>query len=489
MSRIDIAEVHDFLSRLKNANEAARKQLNQLTRVIHDYESDGNLQGKAIEASKKYYIGAYLPLIQSMNEAMDISEEKIQQYLDDFANQVDSSYNCKIDAEGLYEVDQKIKKLKREYERIQEKLSIGTAILRQGELHTIQLRMFDAYEKENLLEKYIQFEQGHGNFFDSIGELIYYIKKTIEEIQNNVNFNVQTGTYNFDKVHLNVFKDLQKAMQNTADMEVQKELATIADMDKEGNITGVNWTALANLLRHPDKLTEEQIEAIRLLWAARGSIVNQREQDLFNLFSPIISPLLGFEYNESSDYYYTNEHSIQSYGGFMDFYDEAGAMLGMDLDTEVITFISGDNEYRVQLWKGSYGFGNAFGGELGIYYRDVDDAKTNPYHEGKEDSKFTWYKCVDEPYQWKSVSKIYNKKTGDKMLENDTRNYAENEDHFWNLAIKTKNGLSKEDLFMVEVIEIPDLNVRNDFVTALEKEKAVTNVVIEGNKVSFSWGN
>ncbi|MBC1533125.1 DUF4474 domain-containing protein [Listeria seeligeri] len=199
--------------------------------------------------------------------------------------------------------------------------------------------------------------------------------------------------------------------------------------------------------------------------------------------------LLGFEYNESSDYYYTNEHSIQSYGGFMDFYDEAGAMLGMDLDTEVITFISGDKEYQVKLWKGSYGFGNAFGGELGIYYRDVDDAKTNPYHEGKEDSKFTWYKCVDEPYQWKSVSKIYNKKTGDKMLENDTRNYAENEDHFWNLAIKTKNGLSKEDLFMVEVIEIPDLNVRNDLVTALEKEKAVTNVVIEGNKVSFSWGN
>ncbi|WP_099225261.1 T7SS effector LXG polymorphic toxin [Listeria costaricensis] len=491
MSRIDIAEVNDFLSRLKNANETARKQLSQLTKVIHDYESDGDLQGKAIDASKNYYVGAYLPLIQSIYEAMDMSEEKIQQYLIDFANQVDSSYNCKIDAEGLYEVDQKIKKLKREYERIQEELSIGTAMARQGELHTIQLRMFDAYEKENLLEKYIQFEQGHGNFFDGIGELVYHIQRSVDEIQNNVAFNVQTGTYNFDKVHVNVFKDLQKTMRNMAAKEVQKELAAIADMDKEGNITGVKWTELANLLRRPDQLTKEQIEAIKMLWAARGSIANQREQDLFNLFSPIISPLLGFEYNGSGDYYYTNEHSIQSYGGFMDFYDEAGVLLGMDLATDVITFISGGKEYRVQLWKGSYGFGNAYGGELGIYYRDAEDAKTNPYHEGKDDSKFIWYECADEPYQWKSVSKIFDKDTNTMLLRNDTRARAENGDHFWNLAIKTDptSGYNKNNIYMVEEVEIPDLTVRDDFVAALEKESSVTNISIEGNVVTFSWGN
>ncbi|MBC1733926.1 DUF4474 domain-containing protein [Listeria seeligeri] len=150
-----------------------------------------------------------------------------------------------------------------------------------------------------------------------------------------------------------------------------------------------------------------------------------------------------------------------------------------------------DKEYRVQLWKGSYGLETAYGGELGIYYRDVDDAKTNPYHEGKDDSKFIWYECADESYQWKSVSTIYDKKTNDKLISNDTREYAKNDDHFWNLAIKTDpmSGYEKDDLYMVEVIEIPDLNVRNDFVTALEKEKVVTNVVIEGNKVSFSWGN
>ena len=48
----------------------------------------------------------------------------------------------------------------------------------------------------------------------------------------------------------------------------------------------------------------------------------------------------------------------------MDFYDEAGALLGMDLDDEIVTFQYGNREYRIELWKGNYGFGNALAGNL-----------------------------------------------------------------------------------------------------------------------------
>ena len=74
-----------------------------------------------------------------------------------------------------------------------------------------------------------------------------------------------------------------------------------------------------------------------------------------------ITRLLGFDYiGTEKDYYITQKGSLQSKFGFMDFYDEAGALLGMDLDDEIVTFQYGNREYRIELWKGNYGFGNCF---------------------------------------------------------------------------------------------------------------------------------
>lgn len=51
----------------------------------------------------------------------------------------------------------------------------------------------------------------------------------------------------------------------------------------------------------------------------------------------------------------------------MDLYDAVGGLLGMDLYTEIVEFSTGEKSYRLQLWKGSYGQGQAYGGEIGCY--------------------------------------------------------------------------------------------------------------------------
>ena len=71
--------------------------------------------------------------------------------------------------------------------------------------------------------------------------------------------------------------------------------------------------------------------------------------------------------------------SIQQRNGFSDVTELGGPLLGMDLDTAVVVFEYEGYEYRLQVWDGSYGFGMAFGGEVGLYRRKVVPGATCPY--------------------------------------------------------------------------------------------------------------
>lgn len=196
-----------------------------------------------------------------------------------------------------------------------------------------------------------------------------------------------------------------------------------------------------------------------------------------------ITRLLGFDYiGTEKDYYITQKGSLQSKFGFMDFYDEAGALLGMDLDDEIVTFQYGNREYRIELWKGNYGFGNAFGGEFGIYYRDISDALANPYAEDSQQSRYTLYHCLNDEEQFRTVQLIYDKNDDDKpLLENDTSIYSENNgEHFWNLSIKTEKAYTKEELYSVHRFYIEDEGMLEAATDAF-KEKGIYCTIEENN--------
>ncbi|MDD3361695.1 MAG: DUF4474 domain-containing protein [Hespellia sp.] len=192
-----------------------------------------------------------------------------------------------------------------------------------------------------------------------------------------------------------------------------------------------------------------------------------------------ISDFLAFEYKgeEDGDYYYTNEtYGIQRCSGFMDLYDDLGVLLGMDLDTEIVTFKANGKEYRLQFWKGSYAFGGAYGGEIGLYSRSEILADLFPYNEGSVGSKLINYQCASGEDEIISTQTIYNV-DGNKLLEHSTKKNADNDDHFWNLAIKTDPGYSAEDLSIREVIE-----VKNDEVYEAMKDAIRSNPDLELNE-------
>ncbi|WP_410641591.1 DUF4474 domain-containing protein [Amycolatopsis sp. lyj-346] len=165
---------------------------------------------------------------------------------------------------------------------------------------------------------------------------------------------------------------------------------------------------------------------------------------------------LGFKYNEEGDFYTTGEHSAQSYFGWRDLYDKFGPYLGMHLDE---TGADGDNmeftdpktgkTYRLELWKGSYGAGDAFGGEVGFYTSD------SPNNDGH-------FNAAQGDDQIKVTQTIYDKGTGEVYFTNDGQG-ADGTDkkHFWNLAIRTDPDVQPEQLGQRATIEVRDADMRD----------------------------
>ncbi|EAG2027480.1 hypothetical protein BCR77_00110 [Listeria monocytogenes] len=244
MTRIDIAEVNHFSHELKIANQQAKTQITAIQNAIAAYLQDDSLSGEAISASKEYYAATYLPLSASIKQALHVSEESLRKYITDFHSQVDSSPSAKIDADGLYELDQKINRLENKLEHIQLELSSMTAVSRQGEINALQTQIFASYKKEQLLEKFLDFERGHSHFFQEISDLARAINRGVRDIQANISFNSQTGMYKVDKLSASNFERLvdlyasQKAIDDKVKaMEDIGMLPYIPEGNRAGYVT------------------------------------------------------------------------------------------------------------------------------------------------------------------------------------------------------------------------------------------------------------
>ncbi|HBM3907035.1 TPA: T7SS effector LXG polymorphic toxin [Listeria innocua] len=244
MTRIDIAEVNHFSHELKIANQQAKTQITAIQNAIIAYLQDDSLSGEAISASKGYYAATYLPLCASIKQALHVSEESLRKYITDFHSQVDSSPSAKIDAEGLYELDQKINRLENKLEHIQLELSSMTAVSRQGEINALQTQIFANYKKEQLLEKFLDFERAHSHFFQELSDLARAINRGVRDIQANISFNSQTGMYKVDKLNASNFERLvdlyasQKAIDDKVKaMEDIGMLPYIPEGNRAGYVT------------------------------------------------------------------------------------------------------------------------------------------------------------------------------------------------------------------------------------------------------------
>lgn len=208
MSRIDIGEIQTFAHQLHTANEAGRKSIKDIKKAVKNYTEDGSLKGKAVDASKNYYQMTYSPLCDAIIEAMNESEERLAQYIADFHAQVDGSADARIDADGLYELGKMIDRIEAKKEALAQRMNIGT----EGQMQSYRSQLSIAYKQENILEKYLAFEQSHGSFFDNLTDLVRGIQQTIRELQSNIQFNSKTGTYDMSKLNFTTVTRMQNAL-------------------------------------------------------------------------------------------------------------------------------------------------------------------------------------------------------------------------------------------------------------------------------------
>ncbi|EOV6587405.1 LXG domain-containing protein [Listeria monocytogenes] len=208
MSRIDIGEIQTFAYQLHTANEAGRKNIQDIKTAVKNYTEDGSLKGKAVDASKNYYQMTYFPLCDAIIEAMNESEERLAQYIADFHAQVDGSADARIDADGLYELGKMIDRIEAKKEALAQRMNTGT----EGQMQSYRSQLSIAYKQENILEKYLAFEQSHGSFFDNLTDLIQGIQQTIRELQSNIQFNSKTGTYDMSKLNFTTVTRMQNAL-------------------------------------------------------------------------------------------------------------------------------------------------------------------------------------------------------------------------------------------------------------------------------------
>ncbi|EAD7947133.1 hypothetical protein ACH14_02030 [Listeria monocytogenes] len=208
VSRIDIGEIQTFAHQLHTANETAIKSIKDIKTAVENYTEDGSLKGKAIDASKNYYQMTYFPLCDAIIEAMNESEERLTQYIADFHAQVDGSADAKIDADGLYELGKMIDRIEAKKEALAQRMNTGT----EGQMQSYRSQLSIAYKQENILEKYLAFEQSHGSFFDNLTDLVQGIQQTIRELQSNIQFNSKTGTYDMSKLNFTTVTRMQNAL-------------------------------------------------------------------------------------------------------------------------------------------------------------------------------------------------------------------------------------------------------------------------------------
>lgn len=238
MSRIDIGEIQTFAYQLHTANETGRKSIKDIKNAVKNYTEDSSLKGKAIDASKNYYQMTYVPLCDAIIEAMNESEERLAQYIADFHAQVDGSADARIDADGLYELGKMIDRIEAKKEALAQRMNTGT----EGQMQSYRSQLSIAYKQENILEKYLAFEQSHGSFFDNLTDLVQGIQQTIRELQSNIQFNSKTGTYDMSKLNFTTVT----RMQNALGKALKNNEATFNFDEYQKTYRGQMWVLMKN---------------------------------------------------------------------------------------------------------------------------------------------------------------------------------------------------------------------------------------------------
>lgn len=506
MVKMEISEVRTQTEAVKAYCQSLKEGADNLKLVTEGLVLELGIGGATGNSIKAYLSSMYPTLAKAMLLHAQSIEEANQAYVDGYVSlcgeksldsdvlekQIDG-YNTSIEHLATSKENQE-KWYNKQDLAMQQVIQFDYRETINGLAASIATNEAERAKIQAKLDKLLEFNGQSSSYFSSVSESANLMDEGLKLLGGDPSTGeIGTGSWNGKGFTLpagdwrsrvnDEWETREKKLQEVRNEETLKQYAKL---DKNGNITDIYLSELSKLLwkaKNPEELSLEETYTLLKIYQYMMN-VNTYEKFLFDNLSSLITPILGFTYNEADDYYYTGENSIQSYGGFMDMYDEAGGLFGMDLDTNIIYFEANGKEFRLQLWKGSYGFENAYGAEIGLYYKSSDGKELDTQLQSKIPG---WYACVEADDQLKMRNSIYDSNTKEKLIVNDTRNYAENGDHYWNLAIKTDKGYTKDDLYTISELEVPDKEMREAMYQSLKSNPEIASVFVEGDIVSFTW--
>ena len=203
--------------------------------------------------------------------------------------------------------------------------------------------------------------------------------------------------------------------------------------------------------------------------------------------------LLSYQYSYDYDYYYANDKTTwQGEFGFAMVYDFIAPYFGYAYDSVRVFFTYDNLDFMVQLWKGQYIVMR--GGEVGVYHRDADGLKKDPY---------TLYNAADEKYWPVMDMSIYEQKEEGDAPEEYELLFKRPIDNYWwctgfVLGIP-RNTDPADELRMETALTFNDSEMATAFANGLaehgfkqvESAEAVKldEYHIEGATVTLSWQN
>ena len=90
-----------------------------------------------------------------------------------------------------------------------------------------------------------------------------------------------------------------------------------------------------------------------------------------------------------------------------------------------------------------------------------------------------WYKTVSGKDEIRMEQYVKDK--------NDTADYAKNQDHYWNLAIRSSRGYNKNNLVQESYITIKDAKQRNQLIKELQSRKDVNFSICGDGRIKIIY--
>lgn len=503
--KVDYTAIDSVYALISKQCDSWSDSLNKVKDSLEKLINSNSITGKGADNIKLYLSNTHLMLIDLLISLIDAHKNNFFLYKDDYYIKIDNSILTNIDENEICDIQQKLKFFCNQ--SIAVDYEVNKAIAEISDIFYVHTKNIDDVSANyEILFKHIDkiredvnsFENHHiKSDFNDTEALNQYINKFISQLlicEKNYKEQFSIKKLSDSPLYIGLLQSYNTLEQN----QTKKKDDILQAIDRENLRVYQKKEYEKNKKNEKKKFLQKCINLLTTikinpfnfkaiknslwsLWDTETGNKIEKSVVSFLLNDMRVSDFLAFEYDNINDLYYTNEcYGIQRLSGFCDIYDDLGVILGMDLDTEKVIFNANGKEYRLQFWKGSYAFKGAYGAEIGLYSRSEADAKRFPYNNSIE-SKFYIYDCVNGEDEIETTQYIYNKK-GTLLLKHSTKDYADNDDHFWNLAIKTDGGYSKHDLCLKEIIEVKDDNMRDAMLEALNKNISFKVTVNQNNK-------